>query len=251
LCHGEKIGGRFGLLNVRIEAVSERRLLAQSNECSLARSEGMWSASKARNMKPYKQDFAFRPKPITKINAAQRQLDCAVRLFFESDDSLSIQTLSQAAFQILFDIYPWHRKDGFEKDLSCEIERMGWPDFVKAKNFLKHADRDPHEMLSQHSYIATMAALGFGAILYQRITGRYTPEMRAYDDYAHAMNPDIFQIGPDPDPEVERGYREAVARLRERPHHEQVQVGRGLLRFYREHPDHARLSPPVLDRPKK
>ena len=189
-------------------------------------------------------------KPITKIDAAQRQLDCAIRLFLQADDALSIQTLAQAAFQILFDIYPWHRKDGFEKDLSREIERMGWPDFVRARNFLKHADRDPHEMMGQHSYILTMAALGFGAILYQRVTGRFTPEMRAYDDFAHAMYPEIFQADPDPDPEVERNYRESLSRLRERPHHEQVGVGRGLLEFYRANPDHPRLNPPVLERPK-
>lgn len=202
-------------------------------------------------MKQHSQDLAFHAKPITKIDAAKRQLDCAIKLFFESGDSLSIQTLSQAAFQILFDLYPRYRTDGFEKDLGHQIERMGWPDFVKARNFLKHADRDPHETLSQHSHVATMAALGFGAILFQRITGRYTPEMLAYEDYAHLMYPDIFKIEPDRDAEFERAYREAVAQIREWPHHEQVLIGEALLQLYREHPDHPRLRPPVLDGPKK
>lgn len=33
---------------------------------------------------------------VTKIDAARRQLDCAIRLFFDDDDSLAVHTLAYA-----------------------------------------------------------------------------------------------------------------------------------------------------------
>jgi hypothetical protein len=41
---------------------------------------------------------------ITKLDAAERQLDCAVRLRLRNEDSLSVHTLAYAAFGILRDL---------------------------------------------------------------------------------------------------------------------------------------------------
>lgn len=41
---------------------------------------------------------------ISKIAAAQRQLDAAIRMFFQREDELAIHTVAAAAFQILRDI---------------------------------------------------------------------------------------------------------------------------------------------------
>ena len=59
---------------------------------------------------------------ITKVEAARRQLDCAIRLFFEDEDSLPIHTLAWAAFEVLFDLYPKHRSDGFSHHLERIIQ---------------------------------------------------------------------------------------------------------------------------------
>ena len=67
---------------------------------------------------------------LTKLEAAQRQLDCAIRLLFNLDDMPSIITLSRAAFRILFDIYPVLKPDGkYSSDLDGVIKRMGWSKF--------------------------------------------------------------------------------------------------------------------------
>ena len=41
---------------------------------------------------------------ISKLAAAQRQLDAAIRMFFQREDELAIHTLTAAAFQILRDL---------------------------------------------------------------------------------------------------------------------------------------------------
>ena len=80
---------------------------------------------------------------ISKQEAARRQLDCAIRLYFNDDDMSSIVTLSRAAFRLLWDLYPRIGADGFEKPLSKLIELLGWSRFNEITNFLKHADKDP------------------------------------------------------------------------------------------------------------
>jgi hypothetical protein len=81
--------------------------------------------------------------PISKIEAAQRQLDCAIRLYVADDDIVSVHTLSRAAFRLLYDIYPTLKDDDFCRDMGKLIEQLGWKDFNGAANFLKHANSDP------------------------------------------------------------------------------------------------------------
>lgn len=188
---------------------------------------------------------------IDKLEAARRQLDCAIRLYFDGEDSLSIHTLAYAAFRILFDLYPRHRGDGFAEDLNKLIENFGWKSFTRVPNFLKHAEKDPDEFIHDHSYDLTVTEIGFAATLYSRLAGRYTPEMRAFDDYIHALYPDYFSIPADEDQEIERLYREAINRLKDAPHEDQTILGKSLLQFYRDNPSNPRLTPPILERPKK
>lgn len=188
-------------------------------------------------------------KRIDKLEAARRQLDCAIRLYFDGEDSVSIHTLSYAAFRILFDLYPRRRRDGFSEDLNKLIEKFGWRPFTRIPNFLKHADKDHEDSIYDHSYDLTVTELGFAATLYFRLTGRYTPEMRAFDDYIHFLYPNYFEIPADEDPEVDRRYREAVDRLKDAPHEERTVVGKALLQLYRDNPSHPRLTPSIPERP--
>ena len=41
---------------------------------------------------------------ISKIAAAQRQLDAAIRMFFQTEDELAIHTVTAAAFQVFRDL---------------------------------------------------------------------------------------------------------------------------------------------------
>jgi len=84
--------------------------------------------------------------PITKLEAAHRQLRQAVRLFFKNGDMLAVHTLTAAAFQLFSDI---GRLSGvvsrFRSDQLIRSEPL--KDWITAlsstQNFLEDADKDP------------------------------------------------------------------------------------------------------------
>ena len=84
-----------------------------------------------------------RQMPISKLEAAQRQLNCSIRLYFGEEDIFAVHTLSRAAFRILYDLYPTVRSDGFSQNIEAIIFHMGWKRFNQVANFLKHAVSDP------------------------------------------------------------------------------------------------------------
>jgi hypothetical protein len=175
--------------------------------------------------------------PISKLEAAQRQLDCAIRLYIGNDDLVAVHTLSRAAFRLLYDIYPTKLSDGFEKSMDDLIQRLGWKEFNRVTNFLKHADNDADERIPDTHRIDTDMGIGFACILYSRIVGRMTPEMRAFDMWMHAMHPEELPLPPDSDPEIDRSYRISVERLSKEPIDVQLIMATTLLQFYREHPE--------------
>lgn len=83
---------------------------------------------------------------ITKREAAGRQLDQAILMFFRRDDMLSVHTLTGAAFQLLVDL----GKDGGivsrarSEDFIYPAAMKKWVQALNnTQNFLKHADKDP------------------------------------------------------------------------------------------------------------
>lgn len=84
---------------------------------------------------------------IKKIEAARRQLDCAIELWFRDNDEVSIHTLTVAAHQIIHDIkeYRGEAKDLlYDTALVKDEYRNKWINVLKkAANFFKHADNDP------------------------------------------------------------------------------------------------------------
>lgn len=84
---------------------------------------------------------------VTKLEAASRQLDTAIGLFFSGGDTVSIHTLAAAAFNVFADMAE-HRKAGVswrtrvrhDSGLSTkELKRILHDEW----NFFKHADTDP------------------------------------------------------------------------------------------------------------
>ncbi len=82
---------------------------------------------------------------VSKLDAARRQLDCAIELWFADQDAVSIHTLAAAAHQIIHDI---NKKKGgqelFFDSMKIRDEHRG--EFValvkRSMNFFKHADKD-------------------------------------------------------------------------------------------------------------
>jgi hypothetical protein len=98
---------------------------------------------------------------ISKIEAARRQLDSAIELWFLDKDEVSIHTLAAAAYQLVHDL---KEHKGLARELlydSAMIKdkyRKQWSKVIKKPmNFFKHADNDPEETLE----FSPLGSMGF------------------------------------------------------------------------------------------
>ena len=112
---------------------------------------------------------------INKFEAAQRQLNCAIRLWVADEDSLAVHTLAYAASCFLRDLF------GNQK---AEVLRKfeGSQGFGEVPNFLRHADRDPDYVLSARSKRSGHLTLAFAIRLWEEHGREKTPEMNAFSE---------------------------------------------------------------------
>lgn len=171
---------------------------------------------------------------ISKLEAAERQLNCAIRMYFNEEDHLAVHTISRAAFRILYDVYPTMKDDGYSCNIEAIILQMGWKKFNRGANFLKHAVDDADELLDLPE-IDTQLGLGISGMLFFKLTGKISPEMRAFDAWMKVTHPEHFQLPPDPD--IDEEYREATDFLRSQPRGASLIVGKTLIGYFRDHPD--------------
>jgi hypothetical protein len=131
---------------------------------------------------------------IAKLEAAQRELDAAIRMFFKSEDMLAVHTVSRAAFRVLFDIA---NDGGAKKALATYIKKVGAPRFNEETNFLKHADQDPGGEIDDHFHEFTEAGIGMAIGLYKSHKKQLTPEMASFLVWSQFMRPNFFDLGED------------------------------------------------------
>lgn len=170
----------------------------------------------------------MRSQPVTKLDAAKRQLETAIEMYFNNADSLSVHTLAYASFKILFDLYPSFRSDGYSSKVDELIQQpqLGWSRFNRTANFLKHADRDPSAELEHHDAEHVEGTIGLAVCLYRRITGDFTPIMRGFDCWTEALHPEAFATPPAPDPHIAALEDEAVKKIRSLPLVERLAMGK-------------------------
>ena len=109
---------------------------------------------------------------VSKIDAARRQLDCAIELWFLDRDAVSIHTLAAAAYQIVHDINK--RQDNehlllYDSVVVKEEYRKLWVSLIrKPGNFFKHADSDPHGTIEFSPFVSVgfmlFSVLGLGLL---------------------------------------------------------------------------------------
>jgi len=91
---------------------------------------------------------------IPKLDAAQRQLDCAIELWFHDKDPVSVHTLVAAAYEIVHAVMqkqPNPAELYFDTAFIKDENREEFVAFVrKPANFFKHGNRDPHATLDFH-----------------------------------------------------------------------------------------------------
>jgi hypothetical protein len=132
---------------------------------------------------------------ISKEEAAKRQLDTAIDLFFEGGDALSAHTLAFAAFKVLLNLYPHRGNDDFGEQIDNLIaEGVGWQRFSEVANFLKHADRDPEGVLEDFDSEMVLPVIGLATLLYRRLSGNFSRKMEAFDFWIETLAADELKI---------------------------------------------------------
>jgi hypothetical protein len=149
-----------------------------------------------------KEDTVDKEMQISKLDAARRQLETAIRLYFHTGDPVSIHTLTAAAYQIIRNI---NQARGGEKRLQKDqILELAKPEFRAelirkmnaAENFFKHADKDPNVLL-EFNPAQTDIMIQDALECFFHLTGEQTPLMSTYKAWFMATRADLFNLSPE------------------------------------------------------
>lgn len=135
---------------------------------------------------------------ISKLDAARRQIDAAIRMTFAGEDPVAIHSVVAAGHRIIKDLC---EKRG---DIESYLQFTDWinPNYAKeywqrlnaSANFLKHADKDAdhiHDMDDQTSdYMILFASRWYGAL-----GNSLSIEMKVFAGWWMAYHPE--HIKPD------------------------------------------------------
>ena len=130
---------------------------------------------------------------VSKLDAAKRQLDVAIILFFKQSDPVSVHTLTAAAHQLLMDVGCSHGIKSFMKQNPL-IKEEKFKEYIsvvnKAENFFKHAKNDAKEMLDfdpgQTEYLMLDAVE-----MYMQLTNEMPEDMSIFRVWFLAKNPNL------------------------------------------------------------
>jgi hypothetical protein len=155
---------------------------------------------------------------ITKTNAAEWQLNTAIRLFFENRDHLSSYALAVASREVTDGVIKSLRSELYQRELARvgdplkvllsygeELEILIKPEFYKSviklynkwQNFLKHADKDPDAEIEpfKTKHLALVIILAIKN--YVLLTQHMTIEMKTFFAWFAVAEPQLVKSAPD------------------------------------------------------
>jgi hypothetical protein len=133
---------------------------------------------------------------VDKLDAARRQLQTAITLWFDDGDPVSVHTLAFAAYEIIHIISKKrdpHRRDLLLDTLVIKDEYQGYwnKQLREDANFFKHADRDPDKVIEFNPFISQMFILY--SIVGRELCGeRPSDEESAFLWWFQIANPDLL-----------------------------------------------------------
>jgi hypothetical protein len=133
---------------------------------------------------------------ISKLDAARRQSESAIRLFSFHGDPVAIHTLAGAARTLLRELA---RAEGHEAGLDAVVQETIRPEkveevnglFVQAQNFFKHADRD-HDQLFDFNPTTTEFLLWDICLLYETLTSHRLPILTVFRTWFYLAHPHLL-----------------------------------------------------------
>lgn len=139
---------------------------------------------------------------ISKLDAARRQLETAILLYFNESDHVSIHTITNAAYNILKDLTDKYSGNPMVvKGLMLMFIRDEYKDemhkqIYEAENFFKHANRDAKKVL-KFNPIQTEYLLLDACLKYQELTLERKPIFQVYQLWYMLNNPTHFLLPPE------------------------------------------------------
>jgi len=139
---------------------------------------------------------------VSKMDACRRQLETAIVLYFQERDFISIHTLAASAHQLVSDLTAHHRTPvkTMEQELAAILKPEGIPIVAKAlreaRNFFKHADKDP---VADMKFDPGMNELFLfdSCRLVLAFSGKLTPTMEAFHTWFMFTHPSLFPLTPE------------------------------------------------------
>lgn len=156
---------------------------------------------------------------ITKLNAAEIQLNTSIRLFFENRDHLSAYALTSASREITDDLLEKSSDVVFQRELA----RLGDPTKVRLsfreefcnsikpehykqalylirnwQNFLKHADRDPEAEMEALEPQDVALPIMFACWNFRLLASQLTEEMTKFVIWFYSAHPEYTKLSADP-----------------------------------------------------
>ena len=121
---------------------------------------------------------------LSKLDVARRQLVTAIRLFFDSEDPVSVFTLAANSWEVIDALC-----DKSDVDSICNESREHTPegkdlktDYINSpfRNFFKHADRDPEDQLDGFDEKKCDGVIFLAVEDYMRLTGKSPLEFQVF-----------------------------------------------------------------------
>lgn len=136
---------------------------------------------------------------ISKLDAAKRQLETAIRIYFSDGDPVSIHTLVAAAYNVIKDVNEKRAgKPMLVKEMMLEYVKPDYQKLIKdklneAENFFKHADRDHEKSIDFNPKISELLILD-AVSHYYSLTGEDYPIFKIYRGWYMIINPLMFNL---------------------------------------------------------
>ncbi|MFA5005822.1 MAG: hypothetical protein WC561_06865, partial [Candidatus Omnitrophota bacterium] len=136
---------------------------------------------------------------ISKLDAAKRQLETAVRIYFSNGDPVSIHTLVSASYNIIKDINkkregkPMLVKEVMIEFVKPEYQKMIKGIFNEAENFFKHANLDSEKSLDFNPELSELLMLD-AISHYYGLTGEDSPLFQIFRAWYIINNPLMFNL---------------------------------------------------------
>lgn len=138
---------------------------------------------------------------VSKLDAAKRQLEAFIQMYFGSGDPVAMHTLAAAAYEIIRDL---NRQRGGDQMLHDTIFENARPEnrgvlrakLREAQNFFKHADRDHDATLDFNPDLSEFIALD-SCKKYTEITGENPTLFQVFNGWMMMSHQEIFNLPED------------------------------------------------------